>query len=538
MPLWASLLLAAVSGVALDDGFPDLGWWPMTFVGIGMVLVAMRGRRPRSALLVGFVAGVCFYLIHIEWASLFLGPLPMTALAVLESLFVALGTMCIALAYQWVPRAWPGRAGRLVLLPIVVAGIWTAREGIASVWPYGGFAWGRVALSQSQSPLAHLFAWVGVSGVSFLMVLVVALTLELAVSGQSSARTPGIAAPMLPGEGGAPTRGAARLTRVAVPLLALTLLVVVPAFPLVLSGSTTVAAVQGDGPAGYFQPHNEGDLLAAQYAATIPLYGRRVDMVIWPEGASDLDPLESRAGAAVFDEVSRRMNAPLIAGTITHRGSKFYNTSLLWEAGKGAVDFYDKKHPVPFGEYVPDRAFWRPFAPSLIDLIGRDYTPGTTDTVFDVNGVIAGIDICFDISDDNVMRESVLSGAQFLIAQTNNADFGHTDESVQQLAIARIRAMELGRSLVNDSTVGTSAIIAPDGSTIRQLTPFTAATMVARVPLSTTVTPAAVAGSGIELFVGILGLGGLLAAIVAGKRNAPPAPAGEGTGRRRGRTSR
>ena len=56
-------------------------------------------------------------------------------------------------------------------------------------------------------------------------------------------------------------------------------------------------------------------------------------------------------------------------------------------------------------------------------------------------------------------------GAEILLAPTNNADFGHTDESAQQLAIARLRAMETSRSLVNISTVGTSAIIAPDGST-------------------------------------------------------------------------
>ena len=150
-----------------------------------------------------------------------------------------------------------------------------------------------------------------------------------------------------------------------------------------------------------------------------------------------------------------QLHAPLIAGTITHRGSKYFNTSLLWESGKGVVDHYDKKHPVPFGEYVPDRAFWRMFAPSLIDLIGRDYTPGTTDTVFNVNGVIAGIDICFDITDDTVMRDSINSGAQLLIAQTNNADFGHTDESVQQLEIARIRAY--GSSGAPSSTIQRSA---------------------------------------------------------------------------------
>ena len=50
--------------------------------------------------------------------------------------------------------------------------------------------------------------------------------------------------------------------------------------------------------------------------------------------------------------------------------------------------------------------------------------------------------------------------------QTNNADFRGTDENLQQLAVARIRAVETGRTVVNVSTVGTSQIIRPDGSTL------------------------------------------------------------------------
>jgi apolipoprotein N-acyltransferase len=501
-PLWAAVLLGAASGPIMDAGFPSLGWWPLTFVGIGVFLVSLRGRRPGGAFLVGLVAGLTYYFIQISWAALFLGPEPLSALSTLEALFVALGAVLISISYRVVPAMWPSRLARLVVLPVVVAGLWTLREAVASVWPYGGFSWARVAESQSQSPLASLFSWIGISGVSFVMVLLVAFAIEVVLV--NSIRMP------------------ARATLI---VCAITLVLLPPAFPVVLKGTTTVAAVQGDGPAGYFDPHDYGDLLAAQYKATVPLFGRKVDMVIWPEGASDIDPVaadrapDEDVAATEFDDISRRMHAPLIAGTIQHRGSQYFNTSLLWEAGKGEVAHYDKKHPVPFGEYVPDRAFWRQFAPSLIDLIGRNYTPGTTSTVFNVNGVIAGIDICFDITDDTVMRDSVNAGAEILLAQTNNADFGHTDESVQQLAIARIRAMELGRALVNDSTVGTTAIVLPDGSTLSQLKTYTPGALVATVPLSTTITPATWLGEPIEQFVSLVGLGGLAVGMIfAGAR--------------------
>ena len=49
----------------------------------------------------------------------------------------------------------------LLTTSVVVAGLWTAREAISAVWPYGGFSWGRLAFSQSQSPLGDLVAWLG-----------------------------------------------------------------------------------------------------------------------------------------------------------------------------------------------------------------------------------------------------------------------------------------------------------------------------------------------------------------------------------------
>ena len=499
LPLWAAVLVAAGAGPVMDAGFPDKSIWPLTLIGVGLVLITLIGRRVASSLLVGFIAGLSFYLTHIAWASLFLGPLPMSALAVLEALFFAAGAAAITLAYRWLPVAFPTVAGRLGLLPVIVAGLWTAREAWASVWPYGGFAWGRVGISQADGPLAPLFGWLGISGMTFVLVLLVALVIE-------SGRIVGLP----------------RISRVAAPVGLAAALLVFPAFPVAQSGTMTVAAVQGNAKAGYFDGSTPEQLLQAQLDATVPLFGQDVDVVVWPEGTTYRDPLKDVQTTAVFDLVSREMDAPLVAQGVSERDGSYYNTAILWQPGEGALDFYDKKHPVPFGEYIPDRAFWRPFAPDLIDLIQREYTPGTTDNVFDVNGVLAGINICFDIVDDQILTESVEQGAQLIFASSNNADFGRTDESVQQLAIARVRAIELGRTVVNISTVGTSAIIGPDGATIAQLPWFEPGAMVEDVPLSTTVTAAVLVGRQFEWLVAGLGLAGLLVAGFAarGRRDA------------------
>jgi apolipoprotein N-acyltransferase len=500
LPLWGALVFALAAGVLLDAAFPDRGIWPLAFVAVGIVLVALRGRRPGAAFLVGLVFGLTFYLVDIQWATLFLGNLPWLALSTLEALFVAGGSVLVSLAYARVPRMWRSRLGRIGLLPVVIAALWTAREAISAVWPYGGFSWGRVAMSQSESPLASLFSWLGISGVSFVLVWLTALALELWFS------RPRDALPGVPVLGAAP-----RLVLLAAAVAAV---VAVPAFPTIAAGTLRVGAVQGNTPSAYFDQRDyNGVILDGHIAASIPILRDHLDVLLWPEGAADLDPLESARAAQALDIVAQAAHAPLITGTITKRDGKFYNSSLLWKSGKGAVDIYDKRHPVPFGEYIPDRSFWRPFAPDLIDLVQREYTPGTTNAVFDLGKAVAGIDICFDIVDDALISESVQQGAQVLFAQTNNADFGHTDESVQQLAIARIRAMETGRSVVNISTVGTSAVIGPDGSIRRQLATFQTGAMVDDVPLRNGLTPAVVAGRGIELLVSGLGLAALLLTI-------------------------
>ena len=135
-----------------------------------------------------------------------------------------------------------------------------------------------------------------------------------------------------------------------------------------------------------------------------------------------------------------------------------------------------------------------------------------------MNGVTVGVNICFDIVDDQILTESVEQGAQVIIASSNNADFGFTDESAQQLAMARIRALELGRSVVNISTVGLSAIIAPDGTTVAEVPWYTAATMVEDVPLSTSITPAVLGGRELEWLVSGLGLSAVLIAGLVGRR--------------------
>lgn len=492
-----ALLAAAAGGWVTALGFPDTGWWPLTILGAALLLWSLRGRSIGEALLVGAVGGFAFYGVLIEWLTVYLGVVPWLALTLAQVLFVALGAVSITLAWRWVPRAFPSVAGRLLLLPVVLAGLWTAREGISNVWPWGGFAWGRLAVTQAEGPLAHWAAWIGMSGLSFLLALLAGVLAAIAVERRTPLASRGIL-----------------ITGIAATML------VWPAFPTVVTGTSRIAAVQGNSETGLFAQYEPGDILQDHLDATVPLYAldEPIDIVVWPENASDLDPLRNAYAAAALDSVASRLGAPVVVGTITADGEETFNSVLLWREGEGALDQYDKIHPVPFAEYLPEREFFYPLAPDLFDLVPRDYSIGQRDTVLAIDGVTAGVAICYDIVDDDLLARMIDEGANVLFAPTNNADFGRTDQSVQQLAIARLRAIEAGRSVVQASTVGASAIIGPDGRDLDRLPLFTAGVMVQEVPLSDIVTPAHALGRTLEWFVCLLAVGALVIAGVHGRK--------------------
>ncbi|MFJ4038751.1 apolipoprotein N-acyltransferase [Microbacterium sp. NPDC090007] len=491
--------LSVVAGLLMVTAYPALAWWPMAFPATILALAVLVGRRFWSAMLIGLLFGLAFFSVNLLFTARYLGPVPWAALSILESLLTAVLAAPLALAYRWMPRVAPGRMGRLVLLPALVAGLWTLREQIVGSWPYGGFPWGRIGVSQVNGPFAEVASWVGMSGLSFLVVLVCALVVEVV-------------------RGGAVRRPAGGIPAVVL----LVVLLVVPQFPTADAGSLRVGAVQGNGPAGYFDQKARGAVLNAQLAASAPLFGQRMDVLLWPEGGVDSDPTANASTSAVLEELSRRVDAPLLVSAVTERGDELFNSSLLWTADGQVGSTYDKRHPVPFGEYVPDRSFWEPLAPDLIGLIGREYTPGTAPPLIDVNGVGVGLAICFDVIYDDVVWDGAHAGAEVYMFQTNNADFRGTDENLQQLAFAQMRAIETGRAVVNLSTVGTSQVIAPDGSTLDALPIDTAGHLLTDVPLRTGLTPAVVLGPAIKVALGGGSLLGLLAlgAVVGVRRRA------------------
>ena len=165
---------------------------------------------------------------------------------------------------------------------------------------------------------------------------------------------------------------------------------------------------------------------------------------------------------------------------------------------RGPVEVYVKRQLVPFGEYIPFRSVLDKFT-SLPSLQPVNFTPGHRAVVFHVGTIRLGDVICYEVGFGNLVSSEVDAGANLLAVQSNDADFeldGQTSESAQQLAMARIRAVESDRAVVYVSTTGESAIIAPDGTVMTRSGIWRRAVLEARVPLRSQLTLADRAGPG------------------------------------------
>ena len=236
------------------------------------------------------------------------------------------------------------------------------------------------------------------------------------------------------------------------------------------------------------------------------------DLVVWPENSSDVSPFTDPEAARIIDAAAKDIDAPIIVGTFTYDDG-VQNTMVLWDPDAGPVDGgrHEKIYLQPFGETMPFRDLLRHITP-LVDRAG-DMTPGTGDGVIKVDSIGLGIATCYEVVFDPAFRDAVNNGATVLATPTNNATFGYTDMTYQQLAMSRMRAIEFDRAVVVAATSGVSAIVAPDGSVEQETGIFEQRVLTADLPLRDHLTPAARYGGTMEWAIVALAAFALIAAV-------------------------
>ncbi|MDP9397849.1 MAG: apolipoprotein N-acyltransferase, partial [Actinomycetota bacterium] len=267
-----------------------------------------------------------------------------------------------------------------------------------------------------------------------------------------------------------------------------------------------VAVIQGNVPrAGLDFNAQREQVLRNHVARTHELAARvragdlpRPELVIWPENGSDLDPFTDSSAYVLIDDAVRDIGVPVLVGAVLDGpGREVSNAGIVWDPVTGPGERYLKRHPVPFAEYIPLRPLARRVS-SAVELRQRDTSAGSEPGVLAMAGATVGDVICFEVAYDGLVRDVVAGGAGLLAVQTNNATFGFTPETEQQLVMSQLRAVEHGRSTVVAATSGVSAIISARGRVLRRAELFTPAVLVERVPLAGARTLATRAGVLVE----------------------------------------
>lgn len=500
-PMLRRLPLAVAGGAALWLAFPDVNVWLLAPLGVAFLSLSAVGVGVGRGFLLGFLGGLAWFVPFVSWTGLHVGWLPWLALATLEALFVGAFAMLVAILHRQ----------HVLLRPVATAVAWSATEWARGAGPFGGFPWGQVAFSQADSPLAPLAALGGPATVGLLVALVGALIARAAHSMYHLRPPRSIATPAL----------------AAVVLFCAPWLITLPTEGV----PAQLMAIQGNAPqtgldfnAERRQILDNHGRVSSQAAAEISTGQRPApDLVVWPENASDIDPFRNPDAGVVIDHSVTALNAPLLVGAVlAGPGEYVSNTSLLYLPGRGPTQRYVKRRPVPFAEYMPYRDFFRAIT-RQVDLLERDFVAGQEVGVMripaaDGKTIIAGLGICFEVAIDDVLRDTVNSGANLLVIQTNNAMFDLSAESAQQLAISRMRAIEFGRSVVHSSNVGISALITPDGVAHQPTKLFTPAIIAGPLPLRDELTLATRLGPWPDRVFGLCALA-LLVSSLTGWRN-------------------
>ncbi|WP_225924548.1 apolipoprotein N-acyltransferase [Pseudonocardia abyssalis] len=476
LPVPLSLALAVLAGGLWALGASPREWWPLLPLGAAVLTFALHDRTVRGRLLVGAVAGAVLYGTTLGWIGGF---------ALAGYLAIALvETLMLAVALALVPTTRPvgiwALPGALVLL-----------EAAQTRFPFDGFPLPALVHSQLDGP----FAWAAPLGGS-LLVTACAATAGVALAALVLARRPARVV-------------AAALVVAALPVAVGTLVDTTD------SGTLDVAVVQGGGPRGLRAVFTDPQDTTDRQFAVAELISGSPDLVVLPETViSVTGTVAGSAGDLRTAELARRLGASVVVGVVENQGTGFRNAAVLWGPDGEILGRYEKEHRVPFGEYIPGRELLERVT-DLTALVPRDAIPGEGTALLDSPVGPLGVVISYEVLFADRVREAVTAGGEIVLVPTNAASYVTEDVPAIEVAGARMRALEFGRTVLQSAPTGSSVIVLPDGRVVEQSVLGDPALLRADVPLRTGLTPYARTG---DLPVLLLAALALLLPVLRGRR--------------------
>lgn len=191
---------------------------------------------------------------------------------------------------------------------------------------------------------------------------------------------------------------------------------------------------------------------------------KTADFVVFPEGAFPFLPLEE---PAFLNELNNHIGQKTVAFGIIRSEPvnsaeyRYFNSIAFLKQGNQLPELtglYDKYHLVPFGEYLPFKAFFNALGITSLVAVGEDFSKPTGPKTLKIED-LPRFDprICYEIIFPGFQKKSNVR-ADFILNVSVDAWYGDLLGPDQHYNQARWRAIESGQPLVRAASGGWSSI--------------------------------------------------------------------------------
>jgi apolipoprotein N-acyltransferase len=210
--------------------------------------------------------------------------------------------------------------------------------------------------------------------------------------------------------------------------------------------------------------------------------------VLWPEDVVDVDgDVVTTPKGNLVGALADRLDTTLVAGVVESGEDHFRNFAVAWGPEGTAVARYEKNVRVPFGEWIPFRSIVENLAD--VSAVPRDAAVGHGPGILHTPAGDLGVIISWEVFFARRARAAINAGGRVLLVPTNASSFGTNQMPEIELAVARLRALETGRWVLQAAPTGFSAVVDPDGRVHQHSDLGARAVIQASVPMRTGRTP-------------------------------------------------
>ncbi|HLU76725.1 MAG TPA: apolipoprotein N-acyltransferase [Burkholderiales bacterium] len=445
-PVRRKTLVAVAAGALSVAGFGDLPLWPLSLLAFAALLRLWHtAETPRQAAGLGYAWGVGAFLVGVSWVYVSLhdfGMMP-APLAAVATLLFCLYLALFPAAAGYLQAHLPGSPALRLML--YMPACWVLTEWLRG-WLLTGFPWLAFGYSTVDTPLAAYAPLVGVYGLSLLAAIAMGALVAFMQRGHE--RIIGAAVFVALIGAGLTLRSVTWTRPVGAPI--------------------SVSLLQGNIP-------QELKFVPGRYEQTLHTYARLArtapaQLIVLPETAIPrfLDQVDPAYLEQLADIARVQSGDMLVPAPLRDANGGYYNAAV--SLGTAPMQRYAKVHLVPFGEFIPPGFGW---VLNVLQIPLSDFSAGaTTQRPLHVAGERVALNICYeDAFGEEIIRQ--LPEATLLVNVSNVAWFGDSLAPEQHLRIARMRALETGRTMLRATNTGITAIIEADGTVQRRLPPFT-----------------------------------------------------------------